>query len=340
MNAFSTSTIPTIDNLDISSLERGRVHRFWVTLGENGLGRPIVVPVLVAHGRREGPVVGVTAALHGNELNGIPTIHRLFQTLDPDEIKGSVVGVPVVNSPGYLLNQREFNDDSDLNRRFPGRAGGNTGQVYAHRFLHRIATRFEYLIDLHTASFGRVNSLYVRADMTNKVTATMARLVNPHIIVHNKGGDGTLRSAAEDHGIHAITIEIGDPQLFQQSLIRSSRMGILAVLDHLDVFDDDVEHTFEPAIECVSSFWIYADHGGILTVHPPLGKRIERGSQIATLTNLFGDVICSYTAPEDGVVIGKSTNPVAQTGARILHLGRVGQIDGTARHDEALKEES
>ncbi|HMQ22044.1 MAG TPA: succinylglutamate desuccinylase/aspartoacylase family protein, partial [Planctomycetota bacterium] len=120
------SSIPTVEALDLENLTRGRSHRFWVTLGENGLGRPIVVPVLVAHGRRPGPVVGVTAALHGNELNGIPTIHRLFQTLDPDEIKGSVVGVPVVNSPGYLLHQRQFNDDADLNRQFPGRAGGNT----------------------------------------------------------------------------------------------------------------------------------------------------------------------------------------------------------------------
>lgn len=240
--------------------------------------------------------------------------------------------MPILNAPGYLRHQREFTDDSDLNRIFPGRPDGSVAEIYVSRVLERIVRHFEYLIDLHTASFGRVNSLYVRADMHCAVTAKMARLVGPEIIVHNEGRDGTLRSAAEEAGIHAITLEIGDPQLFQQSLIRSSRRGIVAVLDHLQVLDGEGEEARSDPIECTSSSWIYSDMGGVLEVLPKVAQIVEEGQEIARLTNAFGEMVQAYSAPTRGVVIGKSTNPVAQTGARLLHLGTLGALTPLVTH--------
>lgn len=317
------SQAPVTEHLDIDALARGRSHRLWVRLVENAIARPRQVPVMVARGASEGPVVGITAAVHGNELNGIPTIHRLFRAIDPGELTGTVVAVPLVNIPGYLRNQREFADGSDLNRIMPGCEHGSASEVYAHRFLHRIVRSFHYLVDLHTASFGRVNSLYVRADMNHEIAATMARLIQPQIIVHNEGADGTLRSAADDLGIHAITVEVGDPQRFQRGLIRSSRLGIQTLLAHLKMVPDapDEEPIDEETVECSRSYWIYTDTGGVLQVFARVAERVRRGDRIAVLTDLFGDVVREYVAPEDGIVVGASTNPVAQTGARIIHLG-------------------
>lgn len=315
-----------VEALELEPLARGACHRFWVKLAEDASGRSMSVPVMVARGQRPGPVLGVTAAIHGNELNGIPTIHHLFNNIDPAQLKGTIVAVPVINVPGYLAHSRTFVDGVDLNRIMPGRERGNVSEVYAHRFMERIAGMFQYLIDLHTASFGRVNSLYVRADMTKPVTARLARLISPQIIVHNTGRDGTLRSAADDLGIPAITVEVGDPQRFQRGLVRSSRLGIQAVLEYLDMFDHDKEPLAEETIECRRSYWIYTDAGGALHVLPNVTDRIAKGQRIAVLTNMFGDVVREYVAPEDGVVVGKSTNPVAQTGARVLHLGIEGKI--------------
>ncbi len=309
-----------VDDLELEPLARGQVHKLWVRLVEDALGRDMAVPVMVARGRRPGPVLGVTAAVHGNELNGLPTIHRVFRAIECADLKGTIVGVPVVNVPGYLRHEREF-ADWDLNRLFPGKPAGNMAEVFAHRFVQRIVRRFEYLLDLHTASFGRVNSLYVRADMSQPATKKLARLVSPQIIVHNEGSDGTLRAAAEDIGIHAITIEIGDPQRFQRGLIRSSRLGIQAVLDYLDMFDHDDDPLEEDTIECTRSYWIYADAGGVLQVLPNITDRVAAGERIAILTDVFGATVREYEAPEAGVVVGKSVNPVAQTGGRILHLG-------------------
>jgi predicted deacylase len=128
--------------------------------------------------------------VHGNELNGVPCIHRVVTDIDVHKLSGTVVAVPCVNVPGYLRFAREFSDGKDLNRLFPGSESGTASQVYVHALLNKIIVHFNFLIDLHTASFGRVNSYYVRADMNDAVSAAMAKLQQPQIILHNSGQDG------------------------------------------------------------------------------------------------------------------------------------------------------
>jgi predicted deacylase len=320
-------SVAVVDDLKLDPLARGETHRLWVHLAEDAIGRDIAAPVIVARGKRPGPVFGITAAVHGNELNGIPIIHRLMSEVDADALKGTIVAVPVVNIPGYTHEQREFPDGEDLNRIMPGRSDGNVSEHYAHNFIERIVKHFDILVDLHTASFGRANSLYIRADMSHERTARLARLISPQIIVHNPGGDGTLRGYAEDSNIPSLTVEVGDPHRFQRGLIRSSRLGIQAVLDELDMYDHDEDIEVEEAVECSHSYWIYTQEGGVLRVLPSVTDTVKKGDTIATITDLFGGRKATYHAPEDGIVIGKSTNPVAGSGARVLHLGIVGAVD-------------
>ena len=315
------------NELLIDEFPRGRLSRLYVDLVANGLAQDILLPVMVARGERDGPVFGLTAALHGNELNGIRVIHDLMHNVDLEELSGSVVALVVVNVPGLHRHQREFVDGSDLNHIFPGRADGDVGQAYAHRLLDRIVNRFDYLVDLHTASFGRVNSVYIRADMTHQTTATMAYLQRPQIIVHNPPSDYTLRGAAMDLGIPSITLEIGDPQKFQARYVRASRSGLRNVLAAAEMLPRlPVSEGSEPVL-CESSRWMYTDRGGLLEVLPRPTDRVRQDERVAVLRNAFGDVIREYRAPEDGIVIGKSVNPVGQTGARILHLGSLAPED-------------
>ena len=309
--------------LVLEDFPRGQLSRLYVDLVANGLAQDILLPLLVARGRRDGPVFGLTAAVHGNELNGIRVIHDLMHKIDPKQLNGTVVALVVVNVPGLHRHQREFVDGGDLNHIFPGRENGNVAEAYAHRILDRIVNRFDYLVDLHTASFGRVNSVYVRADMTHAATATMAYLQRPQIIVHNPPSDYTLRGAAMDLGIPSVTLEIGDPQKFQADHVRSSRIGLRAVLAAAGMLPRrPVAEGPEPVL-CERSYWMYSDRGGLLEVLPRPTDRVSQGERVAVLRNAFGDVIREYHAPEDGIVIGKSVNPVGQTGARILHLGVV-----------------
>lgn len=323
------NSILELDELDVERFPRGVISRARLTLVRDGMGAPVQLPILVARGNKPGPVFGITAALHGNELNGIPVIHRVFDRLDPKAVRGTIVAIVVVNVPAYLRHERVYIDGRDLNRTMPGRPDGNVSEVYAHRLIDRIVRHFDYLVDLHTASFGRINSLYVRADLRKDTTARMARLLRPQIILHNPANDRTLRGAAEELGIPAVTLEIGDPQRFQGEFIKRSRAGIRAVMAEVGVVPRKAQEPREPAIVCSSSAWMFTDLGGVLEVFPRVTERVAEGTAIARLTNIFGDHRADYRAPHDCVVIGKSVNPVGHTGARVAHLGVEAASDWT-----------
>jgi uncharacterized protein len=298
------------------------MHRFRVVMTENASGNETLVPAIILRAADPAPVVGVTAAIHGNELNGVSVIHRLMAQLARTQLrKGTVMAVPLVNVPGYLRQQREFEDGVDLNRIMPGNPAGDESQLYANRFFERIVRPCDYLLDLHAASHGRVNSLYVRANMRDGEAARMARLLSPQIIVHSEGADGTLRAAAEKAGIHAVTVEVGDPLRLQRGLVRAARLGVQEFLQDLEMIPDISDPDPVDIIECHRSYWLHTDRGGILHVLPQLREMLTKGRIVARLYNVWGDLVREYVSPESGVVVGKSTNPTARAGSRILHLG-------------------
>lgn len=321
MQMNGQTDIQQIEEIDISKTPKGEIGCYWLKLISDGFGSPINVPVMVARGIGDGPVLGVTAAVHGNELNGVSVIQRLFNEIDTKELRGTIVGIPVANIPAFIRKKRRFNDGVDLNHIMPGKKNGNVSQVYAYRFVEKVIKHFDFLLDLHTASTGRINSYYIRADMDQPIVKKMALLQNADIIVHNPPSDGTLRGAADDLNIPAITLEVGNPNIYQKRLIRSGVEGVHNVLCHLDMVDDEPVDIDKDTVLCESSKWIYTDTGGLLAVNAELRQILKKGEKIAELRNVFGTKIKEYYAPEDGIVIGKSISPVNQTGGRILHLG-------------------
>lgn len=316
-----TSQLPILTQVRVAEFPPVSVTQLRVQMVGDGLGQIVHLPVVVIRGAEAGPTVGVTAAIHGNELNGVQIVHQLIREIQPESLRGTIIAVPVVNVPGYLRQERHFNDGTDLNRIMPGKPRGTPSVVYAHRFMTRVASEFEYLIDLHTASSGRVNSLYVRADLTNAETAWMALAQNPQIIVHNVGGDGTLRSAAMERGIRSITVEVGNPARFQKKMISAGVVGVTNVLSHLRMIDPPEEQSETTPIICKSSYWMYSEAGGVLEVLPGLAQFIQEGDVVARVSDVYGNLVDQYAAPTAGVVVGKSVNPVNQTGSRVIHIG-------------------
>jgi predicted deacylase len=312
-----------VAELCVSDYPMNERTRLLIEIAENGLSNPVCVPVVVARGKVDGPTFGITAALHGNELNGIPLLHELLRKVNLNRLRGTIVAVLVANIPGLLAEQREFTDGKDLNHIMPGKRGGNASQAYAYGLMSNIIDRFDFLVDLHTASFGRVNSLYVRADMSNQTTARMARLLRPQIILHDPPSDYTMRGAVAEQGVPAVTVEIRDPHRFQPESIRRSLTGVMRILSELQMLPPRKPADAPAPIVCDTSYWIYTDCGGFLNVLPDVTDKVEKGDVIARQYNAFGDLVREYLAPEAGVVIGRSTNPISQTGARILHLGRL-----------------
>lgn len=313
--------IKTKEDFRISSFKRGEIHRIQLQLSDNSLGVPWRIPLIIIRGLERGPTLGITAAIHGDELNGISTIFKLIKEIDPKKLKGNLVLVPISNVPGYLGNQRYFSDNVDLNRIMPGKPEGKTSDLYAHYFTSKIVSKFNYLLDLHTASHGRVNSLYIRADIESEETRTLAYLQNPQIIVKKFDEEGTLRSWANENGIPAITIEIGDSNAFQHKLIDETLEGILNTMRHLNMIEGKVEDMIADAVMCDNSYWIYSHRGGIVDVLPSLADKVEAGQVIAKVYDVFGQVKEEIKADRSGVVIGKNVRPNCDAGTRILHLG-------------------
>ena len=316
---------PIVESIDLDELEPGKPHRMRLAMTQNATGNETLVPVVVA--RAEGdlhPIVGITAAIHGNELNGMRVVQELASALNdnPSLLKrGTLIAVPLLNVPGYLNETRAFSDGVDLNRIMPGKANGNESELYAHRIMELIIKRCDYLFDLHTASFGRVNTHYVRCDLSSPVVMELAARLDPQIILHSPNSDGTLRGAAAQRGIHALTVEIGDPQRIQKGLVRDAYSGLTAALAHLGMLNPVRPESEEEVICCQRSYWMYTKRGGLLNVLPALGDRLKKGDEVARLFNVWGDLVVRFYAPEDSVVIGKSTNPTAGAGSRIVHLG-------------------
>mmetsp|Transcript_4384 Transcript_4384/g.9647 ORF Transcript_4384/g.9647 Transcript_4384/m.9647 type:complete len:453 (+) Transcript_4384:530-1888(+) len=340
--------IPVLRELVLDAYQPGKIHRIKLAIQEDELSEFIVVPIIIAKGLYDGPVLGITSALHGNELNGVPLIFRLFREIAVDKLRGTLIAIPVLNPPGYQRRQRGFFDSQDLNRLFPGKPDGNCGQVFVHNILEKIVKKFEFHIDLHTASFGRVNSLYVRADMLHPMSHQMALLQHPQIIVHNTAPDGSLRSAAMGLGIPSITVEIGNPLVFHTPFVENALYGVENVMKWLQMqdFDEISTEASEPREQlsdvphrpatpkereaqeihttvCARSKWIYAGHGGILRVPPKVNTWVTKGDVLAYVQNLFGDIIKTYRCELDGIVVGKSTNPICSTGDRIVHIGYI-----------------
>lgn len=321
--------IQIVENIELQSLESGKIHKLWLQLGENIFDNPTKVPVLVAKGASGEKVIGLTAAIHGNEINGVGIIHGLFDSLDIKELKGTIIAIPGLNPLAISREQREFIDGQDLNRIFPGKTDGNRSEQMVYHIAQKIIPLFDYHIDLHTASFGRANSLYGRGDMRNDTLANMLKVLQPDIIVSNKGNPSfgssksqTMRAFAISKGVHSVTMEYGNPQVYQKEMIVRGVKGLKDLLVSLQFLNGETPSVKEPVI-CSKSYWLFTDKGGWLDVLVDLKQKVTKGEEVAVLRNAFGDVVETYRAPEAGIVIGKSTNPVNLNGGRIIHLGIV-----------------
>jgi len=325
----SQSEIEVINEINLENTSSNSITKYWLQIIDNGMSQSIFVPVIIAKGDISGPVLGLIAAIHGNELNGIKVIQELFADIDVKSLKGTIIAIPGLNQVSLTQDRRRFFDDEDLNRHFPGKETGNRSQQYVWQINNKILSKLDYLIDMHTASFGRVNSLYVRGDMTNEKIKQMSLLQDSDIILKSKGlpsagsnnsSTRTMRAEAMLKGIPTITVEYGNPQVYQPEMITRGVVGVKNVLNWLEMQSFEMPELSKAKI-CTKSYWIYVDKGGLLEIPVELNQIIEKDDIIGVLRNPFGDIIKTYKSPERGIVIGKSSNPVNMSGGRIIHLG-------------------
>ncbi len=277
-------------------------------------------PVLVAHGVKPGPVLCVTAAVHGDELNGIEIVRRLMQGLDTQTLSGSVIGVPIVNLPGFQRSSRYLPDRRDLNRHFPGDPQGSLASRIAADFFARIVRHCGFLVDIHTGSFARANLPQLRADLRKPEIVKMTKGFGAIAVLHSGGVAGTLRRAANDAGVLTVTLEVGEPERLQPKEVAEGLKGIESLMSRMGMTPKEfVWRVPQPVF--YQSRWVRVDRGGILFGNAQLGDVVKVGDLLGTVTDPLSNVRTDVVAPHNGRVLGRALNQFVMPGFAAFRLG-------------------
>ena len=315
-----------------AAITPGHLVRTTWTAGETLHGASIPTPVLVAQGIKSGPTLCVTAAVHGDELNGIESVRQLMHSVNPEKLSGTLIGVPIVNLQGFQRHSRYLADRRDLNRFFPGNPKGSSASRMAYSFFNDVIRRCDGLVDLHTGSFHRTNLPQLRADLQNADVLALTKGFGSTVILHSTGGEGTLRRAAVNAGIPAVTLEAGEPLRLQPDAVSHTVKALFTLLDTMGMYNKrSLWGNPEPTY--YSSAWVRADQGGILMADVKLGKRVRVGDLLGTVTDPISNEQVDITAPYPGRVIGMALNQFVMPGYATFHIATEAPVDEMPNED-------
>lgn len=293
---------------------------------------PLSIPVEVIRGKEEGPILFISAAVHGDEINGVEIIRRLKKKKVLKQIKGTLLLIPVVNIFGFNHKSRYLPDRRDLNRSFPGSKNGSLASQMANIFMKEIVKKSTHGIDLHTASIHKTNLPQVRASLDNEETLALAKSFGAEVVVHSKLRDGSLREAARTKKVKTLLFEGGEALRFNENVIKIGVKGCLNVMRQIGMLDEKeelktktkkkVSSKNEPTVIEKSS-WVRAMHSGIFRTLKHSGDYVVKGEVIARITDPLGDQVYEVKSDEDGIIIGHSQIPLVNKGDAMFHIGKV-----------------
>ena len=314
-------------------VEPGQKRHFRFPVGETYLGEPISLPVTIINGAEPGPTAFLTAASHGDELNGIAVVREIAHEWDHDDLCGTIVCLPVLNPQGFLTQQRYLPIyDRDLNRSFPGRATGTSAQRLAHAIWTNFVVPCDFGIDFHTSTRGRTNMIHVRADIDDSDVSHLAQAFGTNLIVSGRGASGMLRREAAERAIPTITVEMGEAHRFERELIDRALDGVRSTFAQYGLYPQDV--VTWPGWRTVitdenETAWLRADAGGIVEMEHERGALVHEGERICTISNPFKTQTVDIHAPFTGLLVGVLENPVVYTGNPLCNLV---SVDETVEH--------
>ncbi|WP_028114885.1 succinylglutamate desuccinylase/aspartoacylase family protein [Ferrimonas kyonanensis] len=329
---------------EIGGLEVAPGHRRTIQLDVAQLytHTPLTIPVEVVNGRLEGPVLLISAAIHGDELNGVEVVRQILSLMEPLKLKGTLVAVPVVNVFGLIQKSRYLPDRRDLNRCFPGSLKGSIAARLAHQFFHQVVTRCSHIIDLHTAAVHRTNLPQLRANLDDPLSSAMAQAFGAPVVINASTRDGSLRAVAQAAGIPVLTFEGGEALRFDSGAISMAVKGSIRVMRHLGMLPSRRRSQPKPMVVACATSWVRAAQGGIIRSQVALGAKVKEGSVLAKIAAPLGHDEFTLLAPKEGIVIGQHTLPLVNEGDALFHVAYFEQQqveEALAQIDSLLDEE-
>ncbi len=288
---------------------------------------PVNMSAHIVHGRTDGPVIFVSAGVHGDEVIGIEIVRRLLKSPALKGLRGTLIVIPIVNSFGFINRSRYLPDRRDLNRSFPGSEGGSLAARLAHLFLKEIIARADFGIDLHSAAIHRINYPQVRVSPDDPAARSLADVFAAPIIMEAPIRQGSLRQSAKDMGKTVLLFEAGEGLRFDEVSVRAGLAGILRVMKSLGMISGrGVAAAKAPAQFCSSSKWLRAPMGGLFRSLKADGDPVRQDDVLGLVSDPFGEDETEVTAPFDGIIVGRAVLPVVNEGDAVFHLARVKSV--------------
>jgi uncharacterized protein len=319
------------------TVEPGERRDLSPTASESYTGDRTTLPMAVLNGAGDGPRVFVTAAVHGDELNGIAVCRNLLDRIDPVDLDGTLIVVPIVNVLGVQFGSRYLPDRRDLNRSFPGSHEGSMAGRIARLLLDEVISGCDLGIDLHTAANHRTNVPQVRVHSGDETARSLAITFGAPFVLDAKLRPGSLREVAFDRDVPVLTYEGGGPLRFDDEAIEVATSGALRVLARLGMIDEAPPPAHAAPMVLHVSRWLRAERGGLLELHVAPGDRVEPGQPLWTTVGPLGQERNTQQAEDEGYVIGATTLPLVSPGQALLHVALPG--DREPSEDDPTDEE-
>jgi len=302
---------------------------------------PVNIPVQVVMGKKPGPKLFISAAIHGDEINGVEIIRRLLKLPALKRLSGTIIALPIINVHGFINHSRYLPDRRDLNRSFPGTEKGSLAGRIANLFMQEIVTKSTHGIDLHTGAIHRSNLPQIRANLDDEETNRLARAFKVPVIISSNLRDGSLREAAAEHGIPMLLYEAGEALRFDEISISGGVQGILNVMRELEMLpaSRSKNKKLSEPIVARSSFWVRAPDSGILRAMVPLGGRVKKDTLLGIVADPFGDTESQIKTPYSGIVIGRTNLPLVNEGDALFHVARFDDIQAIETKVDEFQEE-
>lgn len=279
------------------------------------------IPVEVVRGRKPGPVMFVSAALHGDEISGVEIIKRLLTHKALHNISGTLVAVPIVNVFGFVHKSRYLPDRRDLNRSFPGSDKGSLAALLAHKFMKEIVEKCDFGIDLHTGAIHRTNFPQIRVNLEDKEAKRLAYAFGAKVVIHSTPIEGSMRQSALAKKIPVIVYEGGEALRFDEPMIKQGLNGILSVMQGIGMIPSKKEKAKKKeAFIAHSTTWVRAPQSGILQSFHELGSFVKKDELLGVISNPLGEHTIDVYAAKTGMIIGASVLPLVNEGDALFHI--------------------
>lgn len=307
-------------------------------------GTEVTIPVEVIRGKKPGPTLFISAAIHGDEINGVEVVKRVLRSrrISPKTLRGTLIAVPIVNVHGFNRNSRYLPDRRDLNRCFPGSSGGSLASQIAHTFMEEIVEKCTHGIDFHTAAIHRTNLPQIRACLDHDETDRLAVAFGVPVVLDANIRDGSLRQAAAELGIPMLLFEGGEALRYDEKSIQSAVQGTMSVMELIGSLKAPSRKSAKkPPVETFvarSSYWVRAPLSGSLQAKVACGDTVDEGDVLGEISDPYGSSTTTVESPKSGVVIGHATLPLVNQGDAMFHIASFADLDAVEEQLEVFDE--